>query len=617
MAGGRLVLFEERVLVFLFVFSSCFFFCANPGFFSSNAGSNYAITRALAENGSFVINSFVYYTGGVDYAVFDGDYFSDRAPGLGVAAAPFYFLGRFLRPLLPSYYVGYDPGNPAGFFAMMVPVFSGGFGVCLAYLIGRQLGADVYSSIIAALTLGFGSAFGKYAATFFSHAFSAALFLAAVYLSIRLKPGGEGRPYLTLLFFILGYLVLVEYANLILSGLIILYLFLSGRLVLDDFRGVSGVKPVAFLLLPVLLLLAHNAFYFGSPFLTAYRFAPHHPWVHDFSESFSTPVFEGVGELLFSGESVKTGLLPATPAVLLSIWGLFILYRRRRSEALLFSCLFLAHLLFYSKYKTFGGGGTYDIRYLVTVMPLVIIPLGVWLTDYVRPKAGNVRLLWQIVACSLVVMSVFNVLSDLAVFEGHGIREFIFPPHSVLDLKISLTGLMPTVRLLPSYFGILCIPYALLCWGLQRRIGWGGIAVSKDSLILHSGCFLLLGVLLLALSSGPPAPGYDVFGWKVWDEGGWRKITLPFESGQPNALIRAYVYVRSPDTSTEILISARDCISNISVNDVLAAKAVDCAVNSTLVLADEASPHQYLQGLNTIDYHVVSFGEGLRFNAKH
>src|SRR5437868_6580099 len=78
----------------------------NDGMVSTNDGSHYALTRALAADGTIRIDPYVNYTAiqparGTptpddyrDVSLYGGHFYSDRPPGTAFLALPFYWAGR-------------------------------------------------------------------------------------------------------------------------------------------------------------------------------------------------------------------------------------------------------------------------------------------------------------------------------------------------------------------------------------------------------------------------------------------------------------------------------------------------------------------------------------------
>ncbi|MBS3783391.1 MAG: phospholipid carrier-dependent glycosyltransferase, partial [Anaerolineae bacterium] len=203
---------DRLLCLTLFVVLSSIYFATVSGITCSNDGSHYALTRVLAEEGRFTIESYDGYAEGNDVAVRDGKLYSDRPPGTALMASAFYGIGNWLpSPLIPLE-SRHDPGNPRLLYVMLVPVWAGTGTVLLLYLLLRELNLSVFSALTASVAFALGTAHWKYSSVLFSHAPSALLVLSSVYLVVRMGRTSQ-RPWS--LPFALGLLagcsVLVEY----------------------------------------------------------------------------------------------------------------------------------------------------------------------------------------------------------------------------------------------------------------------------------------------------------------------------------------------------------------------------------------------------------------------
>jgi hypothetical protein len=141
------------------------------------------------------------------------------------------------------------------------------------------------------------------------------------------------------------------------------------------------------------LLLWHNAARFGSPLNSGYS-----------DEGFTTPLYVGLYGLLFS--SGKSIFLYAPP-VLLGLPGLAWLWRRRPAEALLAGGVGLVTLLYSAAWWAWYGGWSWGPRFLVPVLPLLILPIGAVLL-----ARGWARWALALLAAAGVAVQALGVLID-------------------------------------------------------------------------------------------------------------------------------------------------------------------------------------------------------------
>jgi hypothetical protein len=125
------------------------------------------------------------------------------------------------------------------------------------------------------------------------------------------------------------------------------------------------LAPIAF---AGLLIALANIWRFGSPLTFGYNQLQ--------NASFTTPIVLGVYGLLISPGK---GLLVYSPIVWPGLLGLMAALRRRSAEAWLFALAALAELLFYGSYEFWTGGWNWGPRYLLPVLPFLILSAGAWL----------------------------------------------------------------------------------------------------------------------------------------------------------------------------------------------------------------------------------------------
>jgi hypothetical protein len=482
-------------MLLLFLFLTSVYYATTSGLTSSNDGSHYALTRALAENKQFAIAPFDPYAEGNDIAVRDGVFYSDRPPGTALVATLFYGLGGLLpQPLapLPS---RHDADNPRLPYVLLLPVLAGAATAVLLYWFMRQLSVSAAAALLAALMFGLGTLHWKYSTVLFSHALSGLLVVATTVATVLIivRPDRFSNPVRSWhyggLGFLLGLAVLVEYSNGLLVGLVGLFL-LGSELV--DGRSNGGYSLRRFLvvfgglalggLLPALFLAYYNQTNFGSPLTLSYAYAINYPWAGEFGTTFTFPLGSGLQAMLWWGEGAgwcdgpcyNQGLLLLSPLLLLALPGLYWYGRSAPRAAFFTTAVFLTYLLLFARHHTFHGF-TGDGRYLVPFIGLLVPALGFALDWLLRQKGRLGLALGLLAMYALFFLSLRNILLHIGFSYNYSLQL------SRLDTLIArpenwlyLTGqIFPNTANLPLLWAVLgwgVLLYWTGKWAWSRRV---------------------------------------------------------------------------------------------------------------------------------------------------
>ena len=88
---------KNKIICIVLFLISLIYYLSSCYINTSNDGSHYALVSALVDKHSVIINEYVNYTGFVDYAEKNGNYYSDRLPGNAFLMVPFYALGNLIE----------------------------------------------------------------------------------------------------------------------------------------------------------------------------------------------------------------------------------------------------------------------------------------------------------------------------------------------------------------------------------------------------------------------------------------------------------------------------------------------------------------------------------------
>ncbi len=387
---------DRRIAFLLGCASLLFFLPLQHGHFKGTDELGiFEMTRSLVERGDLAVPPIRHTAIGRD-----GRRYSYFAPGQAVLSTPLYALARPLRALLPAsassalagppnqrgpnHYGGELENLLVGLFA---PLSTAAL-VALFFVFQRQLGVSRSTSAILAALLAT-STHTAVMATYFLRHTTEALTLMGSLLFIQRYASGGSLGQLAIGAALASGTVLIRVPAAIAAPALAAYIgwALHARGDLGE-RGRRLAQALSAVLLPLgLALLAHasiNQLKWGS-----WLYSP----MLEQQSRMNTPLWRGMAGLLLSpGSSV----IVYSPLLLLAPAGLIALWRKRRAETLAIVSLAATFLLFYSKFD--GWSGLWSApgpRYLYLLVPLLLLPLGLWL-DGLDARAR--KLAWGAVA---------------------------------------------------------------------------------------------------------------------------------------------------------------------------------------------------------------------------
>jgi hypothetical protein len=283
-----------------------------------------------------------------DKAIYGGHFYSDKAPGLSLAAVP-----AAEAVQLPP--VDEIEGSSARLWAVRV-LTSGLAFVLGAFLLGRTAeGLAPGRGDAALVAFALGTIVAPLAATGFAHVSAATLGFAAFLLAWRRRSLLAGL--------VAGAALLVEYQTAAIAVAVGVYVAL---------RGVRACAAYVAGLLPgVSILLLYDALAFGSPFHLSYRYVAIKGQQSGFF-GIGPPHLHSAWEV-FGGSS---GLLLVSPVLAAAACGLVLLYRTRPVEAVVCAAVTVFFLLLVCGYFVPYGGTTLGPRFVVPALPFLALGLG-------------------------------------------------------------------------------------------------------------------------------------------------------------------------------------------------------------------------------------------------
>lgn len=458
--GFRFLLFLSAFLIF---FSFASFEMNGP-----NPGGRFMLTKSIVlyHKPDTEKSDFERYNG-MDYALKDGKYYSDKPPGLSFLVASFYAFGYFLHNTgieLPSPSGYYFPGDGnAMFFITLFLCVITALAVVRVYDTAKFFFSK-RSSLFAALIFGFGTIFFIYSSTLFSHAVTAFLLISAFYHLINFKKGSRRDIFYAGVF--LGFALTVEYPVILTLPFFALYLFFEeSRSRLRNLK----IKSIFFLPLVMFLLIfgAYNWIAFGNPLSTTYEFSSFKD-----SMNFNHPLLDGLYVVLISS---WRGIFFYSPILLLSLIGFFFIIKKYKAETLLFLSIILVYVVLFSKYSYFWGGLCFGSRHLVAVLPfLVLLAMPLFEKEY-RKKFLKIIHINEKILSFLIIILIF--ISFFHSFLGAYVSPLPYPelnnnPIYEITLPEFLQGKQNSFWLknYPFVFWIFVFASLLIMLSLYRKL---------------------------------------------------------------------------------------------------------------------------------------------------
>lgn len=474
MSRSRRWFAQEQVWLFtLLLFCYAYFF---PRWASWSQNSRLDLVLAIVDQGTLSIDSYYENTG--DYAYFDGHYYSDKAPGLSFWGVPVYivFKGIAATPplnglmekvahssaleatlreggtgLLPQKVYFAMALYFVTFFTVSVPAAL--LGVLLYNVLENWI-ASKSTRLLVTLVYGLATPAFAYGGMLFTHQLVAFLLFAAFYLVFqqRRQPIHGGRMFL--IGVLLGWAVITEYPAALIAGGVALYALWSQQSVQTVLWGALGA------LVPGGLLMAYDWTIFGSILPKGYLYSVNYHHLHDVGlVSITYPHADALWGITFGS---FRGLFFLSPILLLSVVGLVLWLRRRVyvPEWIVSVWAMISFLLFNGSSIMWEGGFAVGPRYLLPMLPFMVIGLGVAWEELAIRWVGRlvvgVLLLWSVVAVWLETISgqsfpdwtpnpLFNyslprfIAGDIARNLGMGIG--LSGHLSLLPLLIAVAGL--------------------------------------------------------------------------------------------------------------------------------------------------------------------------------
>ena len=471
---------RKEVLLLLVLLTCYMFFVQWSG---AEQRSFFALILALNNEHTLRIDRYADLT--PDKALYNGHYYSDKAPGLAFLGLPVYAVANAMQHLnRPGLFLPYSihmvsafvVSLPAALLALLV----------LRFL--RRIGVAQGHAVAVTLAMALGTLACPFSTLFFSHQTTAFFVFAAFYALYRVKEGDIAPTWALLLGGLLvGIGVVLEYPMAIMAILLLVYALSFMRDRRRVIFYVLGGLP------PALLLMLYNYLAFEHPLRFSYFFEAN-TWAQVHKQGVL-----GLGvpqwDTFLTVTLGPRGLFTLSPILLLAVYGLALMARerQRRAEGLLSLAAFGVYLVMISGYMV----PPTDIwapgpRFLVPVLPFLAAPLAHSLP----------RLRWLFVPLAAISIAIMFLATSAnpqvppevtnPLFE-HWLPGFLNRSHlvhSVAELRFGISRGLGMV-LLAAVLSLAALA-VLLAWLLRHRPRTQSAALGVFVIII------LIGYLVVA-----------------------------------------------------------------------------------------------------------------------
>jgi hypothetical protein len=436
----------------------------------ANGNSRLDLTFALVQQGRLTIDT--YYnapeTKTIDWAYFNGHYYTDKAIGSSLIAAFFYTpLFHFLRltghqlSLLHIKYI----------LTVLAISLPSAFAGSLVYVMCETISGSRLRALLATLAVTLGTMVLPFSAIFFGHQLAGAFCFTSFFLifDLKLKPELRHKWGISLLIGLcLGWAFLTEYT----TAVIILPCCLYYLYVIFEKGSLSWLRSTVlpFILgaaIPLTILLTYDALAFGNPFMIGYT---------NIGSQFSAGMSQGfmgiswprLDVLFYLTFHPAMGLFWQSPVLLLAVVGLYFLLRHPlyRIEGLVVLFAFVGYLLINAGYFMWWGGYSFGPRHLIPVLLFLAIPL-VRLPRKLDPLVivlvviSSAQMLITLSTITLVPDQYFANNPHLKFFGYSTIYDYswkeLMAGNFAFNLGSSLFGLKKWATLIPLIVAILAV----------------------------------------------------------------------------------------------------------------------------------------------------------------
>jgi hypothetical protein len=444
---------KNKIICFVLFLISLIYYLSSCYINTSNDGSHYALVSALVNKHSVIINEYVNYTGFVDYAEKNGNYYSDRLPGNAFLMVPFYALGNLIEVVGLSNINVHKPLQEVT--VILLPNICCILAILFLYNLYRYFHISQLKSLVLTVVFAFSTLVWQESTHVFSHAPSMCFVFIAIYYLIK-APTIYCKEYY-LFVTLLSYSSIIELQNILLFMPCIAYLFFTKKIDLQiNKQNVKTLFITSVIFLSIIsLLLIYNYKAFHEISLKSNKYNPVFPEEISFLSSLSGDFWLGIDTLFtnflnprfyFNIElGVKNeipGLLVTSPILITSLIGFYFFIKKYPKEAFLFISIIVINVLIAAFHKTVL------VRHIFTITPFLYFPIVFFVQAVLQVKIKTIRV---VLFATTVLLSLISILRVYYVTNTYWGRELInmFP----FTKELGIYGI---------YIGILIISYFVI-----------------------------------------------------------------------------------------------------------------------------------------------------------
>lgn len=499
------------VLFFLLFFSYAY---VNGGW-GFNQYSRLDVLHSLVYHHTITIDAHHSNTG--DKSVFNGHYYSDKAPGIFALALPAYLFSAGLLTV-----AGVDPESGKAWnishwitSAGSVGLITALGGVAFFLFLLRFLKPKI--ALITVLATFLGSLPFTYAILLFSHAAVIGLLCIALWCIFRNPVKGKGRVLWLRWDFLAGLCVGLALASEYTAGIAFLGMFI----LMLRFGWKRTLTFSVGALLALLLIPLNNWLCFHSLFAIGYTHVEGWGGMQKgfFGVTFP-PSPEAAYGLLFS---MSRGLFFWTPFFLLAFIGLYPLLKKNQWLGMIAFCVCLLQIIAIAGYSYWDGGVALGPRHLAAMIPFIALLAGFGLQTL--PKTGSL-----LAAVSILLTGTASAISPGIHHVANPIMESYYPRIVRSDFIQNWTsafGLRGIITLLPLALGILWCSLLLL-HALRNRKSPSKydrvLTTLRTSCTAPIAVFLCSTLIVALAASRVGADGSSAKAYAHWDSGHYLSI---------------------------------------------------------------------------------------------